>query len=295
MADSSKLITTSDGRVITYDRWRYEETLRQERILAQVNTLVTTQATAAVNAGAALGQQEYGGLLRVVIPSLIDQYGKVNATAAVNFYDQLEINWLRAHPEAYQTAGRGNVRRQAQRYATARVQAAISVAQTDAARFAAKYATDYKLAAKSDAVINFAMKVRARDGHGPSVIALNNALTREVAAYHRDTVLFNAALDNNVSRVQRVAQANACEFCRLMALGSTNGKVRVSTYAAKFHDNCHCTIQPLFASEAPVRPDYYDQFEAEYAQASANSDGTAKGILQEMRAQINKTSAGPQQ
>ena len=284
MAPPNREVTTSDGRVISYDRWRYEETIKQERIMAQVNVLAMEQASSAVSVGNTLGQQEYGGLLRVVLPNIIDQYGKVNATAAVKFYDQLELNWYQANPDASRTANRGNVRRQARRYAQARTKSAIALAQMDATAFAAKFAEDYKLAEKSERVIGWAMKIRARDGHEASVVAMNNALTREVASYHRDTILFNAALDENVSRVQRVAQANACAFCRMMALGSTDGKVRTSTYAAKFHDHCHCTIQPLFAGEEPVRPDYYDEFEKQYKQARMDSgDGSADDIVRQMR------------
>jgi hypothetical protein len=137
------------------------------------------------------------------------------------------------------------------------------------------------------------MKVRAKDGHQAAVGAMNNAITREVASYHRDTVLFNAALDPYVSRVQRVAQATACEFCRLMALGSTNGRVRVSSYAVKFHDHCHCTIQPLFDGEDPIRPDYYDEFESEYTQAKSEWNGNNAGTKQTLAnwREIQKTKA----
>jgi hypothetical protein len=292
---NDQLITTTDGRRITYTRWRYEETVKQERILAQVNDLVMNQASSALSVGARMGQQEYGGLLRVVIPQLIDQYGKVNATAAVKFYDQTQLAWLTANAEqARQSASRGNVRRKSERVARARTQSAIQLAQTSVAEFSARFADTYKLAERSESVIGLAMKIRARDGHEPSVEAMNNALTREVASYHRDTVLFNAALDPNVSRVQRVAQASACEFCRLMALGSTDGKVRVSNYAVKFHDHCHCTIQPLFTGEDAVRPDYYDQFEKEYSQARKDAgSGRSQDVLAEMRRQSKQPVTKP--
>jgi hypothetical protein len=285
--EQTTYVTTADGRRITYARWRYEETIKQERILAQVGDLLMDKASSAVSVGATLGQQEYGGLLRVVIPQLLDQYGKVNATAAVNFYDQTQLAWLQANgSEARQRASRGNVRRQSERVARARTQSALELASTGVDVFKAKFADSYDLLAKSENVIGFAMKVRARDGHEPSVVAMNNALTREVASYHRDTILFNAALDSNVSRVQRVAQASACEFCRLMALGSTNGSVRVSNYAVKFHDHCHCTIQPLFEGEAPFRPDYYDDFEKDYDQARKEAgSGNSRDILAQMRKQ----------
>lgn len=270
VADNN-LITTSDGRRISAERWRYEQNAKQEAVLRNVNTLIQRDATAAVSVAAGFAQQEYGGFLRDIIPPLLDQYGQVNATAAVNYYNELQDVYRQQYPE--RTSSRTNTKRKAQRFAGAQVSAAFQV-QQDQGRFLARYATTYNTLGKSDSVINYAMKVRATLGHTPSVEAMNRALTREVASYHRDTVLFNAALDPNVDRVQRVAQYGACEFCRLMALGSTNGTVRTSTYAIKFHANCHCTITPLFVGESPVRPDYYDDFEKQYQEATKGNSRT---------------------
>lgn len=266
-----------NGNKTTADRYRYELSRQQETTLKQVNDLITREAAQVVAPAAGFSQQEYGGFLRQVVPTLLDQYGRVNATAAIQFYDQSRDYWTKVLSDASQ-GGRDARRSAATRFATARTRSSLAVAQG----YAAQFADTYDTVSKTDAVVNFAMKVRAKSGHAPSVEAMNNALTREVASYHRDTVLFNSALDPYVSRVQRVAQATACEFCRLMALGSTNGKVRVSTYAAKFHSHCHCTIQPLFDGEQPVRPDYYDKFEKEYAEASKKG-GSAKNILAEWR------------
>lgn len=281
MADSqqSKFVTTADGRRITYARWKYEQSRQQEAVLRQVNDLITNEAANAVAAGASLGQQEYGAFLRdLVVPNLLDKYGTINATAAIQFYDQSRTQWEELYSSA-STGGRDARRSASSRFARARTQGAINAAQG----YAAQFADTYDVIGKTDTVVNFAMKVRSKSGQAPSVAAMNNALTREVASYHRDTILFNSALDPYVQRVQRVAQASACEFCRLMALGSTNGKVRTSTYAVKFHSHCHCTIQPLFDGEQPVRPDYYDKFEKQYAEAS-KSGGSAKSILAKWRA-----------
>lgn len=276
---ATNYVTTPDGRQVTLDRYRYELQIQQEAAMRHVDTLIGQQASTIASVGASLGQQEYGGLLRSVLPALIDDYGKINATAAIQYYDQIRTAWLETYgTEARNQAGRSAVRAQATRAAVAQTQGALAVAQG----YAAQYADDYNVIAKSDTVVNYAMKVRATQGHAPSVEAMANALTREVAMYHRDTILFNSALDRGVYRVQRVAQAGACDFCRLMALGSTRGTVRTSTYAANFHNNCQCTITPLFKGESPVRPDYYDEFEAEYEQASA-SGGSASDILTNWR------------
>jgi hypothetical protein len=274
-----------EGKLVPYSRAKYLETLKQEAVLRQVNTIITDTASKAVSAGATLGQQDFGGLLRTIVPQLLDQYGSVNATAAVNFYDNARLLYTQTYgAQALSQVSRSSARARANRYATAVTKSAVSLGQMSFEDFQAKYADDYKTAEKSERVIGYAMKVRAQSGHDPSVEAMNKALTREVASYHHDTILFNSALDPSVSRVQRVAQASACEFCRLMALGSTNGQVRVSTYAAKFHDNCHCTIQPLYEGEEPIRPPYYDDFEKEYTDATREvGSSDTKDVLKHMR------------
>lgn len=281
MAETKKTITTPDGRKISEARWRYEQNAKQEAVIRNVNTLIQAEATAAVSVGADFGQQEFGGLLRNVVPNLLDDYGAINATAAVNYYNEMRDTY---RAQNVRTESRTGFKRKADRFAIARTRAAVQINQ-DPTRFVAQYAPTYDTISKSDAVINYTMKVRATAGHAPSVDAMNRALTREVASYHRDTVLFNAALDPYVDRVQRVAQFNACEFCRLMALGSTNGTVRTSSYAVKFHDNCHCTITPLFKGEQPIRPDYYDEFEKQY-QAVSGAGKTSDEILAAWRKEL---------
>lgn len=278
MPSSSEQLFELDGRKLTYDRYRYELAIRNQHTLEQVNTLAMDEGRSVVSVAADFTQQEYGGLLRGVIPQLLDKYGNINATAALSYYEQARRAWY--DKKAYNSAGRDANRTRSQRYAAAVTQGGIRKASITAAEYKAVYADTYDLVGKTDAIVNYAMKVRATSGHMPSVAAMENALTREVAAYHRDTVLFNAGLDKSVSKVQRVAQAKACEFCRMMALGSTNGTVRLSDYAAKFHSHCHCTIQALFEGDKPIRPDYYDQFEAEYLKAKHETNGTNAGFKQ---------------
>lgn len=251
MADSN-FVTTPDGRTISYTQWKLELIAQQEEVLKNVNTLIIADATNAVSVGAGLGQQEYGALLRQVVPNLLDQYGNINSVAAIQYYDTIRNEW------------------------------ATNVADKAVGEYTAQFADNYNLEARTNSVVNYAMQIRAKEGHTASVEAMNNALTRQVAMYHRKTIVFNSAMDNSVSKIQRVVQPNACEFCKLMAIGSTNGLVRTSTYTVKFHDHCHCTIQPIFSGEEYVTPSYYGDFEAEYVQASIGG-GTAKGILANWR------------
>jgi hypothetical protein len=268
-----------NGNKVTKARFDYELTRQQERILAEVNKLATDQATSAVSIGAGFDQQEFGGLLRQIMPNLLDEFGQINSTAALDFYQQQANAYWEANKANPAGLSRDARRSRETNFARARTRSAIGL-NTNQDKYVALLADNYDTAAKSERVIGWTMKVRAKDGHQAAVGAMNNAITREVASYHRDTVLFNAALDPYVSRVQRVAQASACEFCRLMAIGSTNGRVRVSSYAVKFHDHCHCTIQPLFEGEEPIRPDYYDEFESEYTQAKSEWNGSNAGTKQ---------------
>jgi hypothetical protein len=278
-----------DGQKMTLDRYRYELARSQESVLNNVNKVVVAQGQVLANVGQAFNQADYGGYLRTVVPQLIDTYGQVNATAAVQYYDQMRDAWwvdkARGNPSKQ---FRQNQARRATNYASARLQSELAAEKG----YFAKYADDYELAKKSENVIGHAMKVRQRSGHEASVVALNNAATREVAMYHRDTVLFNSGLDPSVKKVQRVAQASACEFCRMMAIGSTNGDVRVSDYAVKFHDFCNCTINPIYEGQSPIRPDYYDKFEAEYIAASRDGTRSSKTVLSNWRKDL-KASAVP--
>lgn len=268
-----------NGKKVTEQRYRYEATRQQEAVLAQVNDLATKQAVDTLAVGAGFAQQEFGGLLRSVIPDLLDQYGMVNATAALDFYRQMADEWYQQNADISQSVSRDAARGQEARYAVAKTKAALAL-NKDPGKYQAVLAADYQTAAKSESVIGWTMKVRAQDGHAAALDVMQKAITREVASYHRDTILFNAALDPSVSRVQRVAQSGACEFCKLMALGSDRGKVRTTTYAAHFHNNCHCTIQPLFKGQPPIRPAYYDAFEEEYITAKSGWNGSNAGTKQ---------------
>jgi hypothetical protein len=280
--DNNQTLVTEDGRKITWARYRYEQALKQQALLARVDSIAASQGRELANLGMDFSNQDFGGYLRSTLPQLLDQFGNVNARAAVDHFDNMRLQWYQLFGDTVNASRKGR-KRLADRYGVAATQGALYKAGINPEDFKAQFAEGIDAVNKTDKIMNFVMKVRARDGHEPSVTALENAMTREVASYHRDTMLFNSALDPYAGRVQRVAQATACEFCRLMALGSTNGKVRVSSYAIKFHSHCHCTIETLWGSDEPVRPDYYDDFEKQYEEASRNSDGSAKGILAEMR------------
>lgn len=103
---------------------------------------------------------------------------------------------------------------------------------------------------------------------------------RLVTNVYRQTMADNSDLDKSVVGYQRVASANACSFCALVALNQYTSFEESGGY----HDHCSCSTVPIFRSTSPYRPDYYDTFESDYAAAVGESGSSkASDILAAMR------------
>jgi hypothetical protein len=76
-------------------------------------------------------------------------------------------------------------------------------------------------------------------------------------------------------------------FSSERTVSGANLDVRLSQYAVDFHDHCNCTIETLYIGDKPIRPDYYDQFEADYLEASSEA-GSAKGVLAQIRSNTGR-------
>jgi hypothetical protein len=249
-----------DGVEVTYDRYRFQMSIRARATMNAVERIATSQALEIVEVARDFTQQELGGYLRQIMTPLVDQYGQVNAQAAVDYYDAVRNEWDKNQPAfagsygEYRSSSRNESRR-GRRFAEANVRAQIYVATKP----------EFDLAGKVDGLVNYSMKTATQESFDAMKPALANSLTRALASYHRDTNLYNSGLDSAVVKVQRVARADACSFCRVLAFESYAGSdVRTTTYAIDFHDNCHCTIETLYLGDKPIKPPYYDQFEAEY-------------------------------
>jgi hypothetical protein len=223
---------------------------RQRVTLERVETIALQQALTVVEVARDFSRPELGGFLRRTMTPLLDQYGNLNATAALDYYDEARREWSRQY--------RGEVSRTSRienRFASAKLRGQLYVATRP----------EFDLGGKVDGLVNYSMKVASEQGFDLMKPALANSLTRALASYQRDTNLYNSALDSEVVKVQRVARADACSFCRVLAFESWSGNdVRTADYAIDFHDNCHCTIETLYLGDKPIRPPYYDQFEAQY-------------------------------
>jgi hypothetical protein len=113
----------------------------------------------------------------------------------------------------------------------------------------------------------------------------DEALNRMAGTMQR--AVFNGARDTTLINVQhekgakwaRYASANACEFCRLMAI---RGAVFLSEKSGSFkaHDKCHCVAVEVRPGTSYEPPDYISDWDEQYTQARRNApSGSAKAIL----------------
>lgn len=251
-----------NGHFITYDRYKYELQRRNWATLDRVEALATAEARDVVGIAEGFAQQEFGGFLRQVLFPIVDKWGNVNATAAMDYYNDSRDVWYMMHRDEYPSNVRGRgartIGQAADRYAGARLRGQIRKATLKDYKF---ILPTYDVIGKSEYIINAGMKAFMKQPFPDAVKTIENALTRQVASFHRDAILFNAGLDASVHKVQRVAERNACDFCRMVAFAGKESARRVSrtsSYAVHWHDNCKCTIEVLFEGDEPITPDYYN-------------------------------------
>lgn len=262
-----------NGRKVTYAQFRYLTALDNQKVLERVNALATANARQVISTASALGQQEMGGFLRQTVPALIDKWGNVNGTQAVAYYQASRDAWFENRQRALRADARKGQNRRADRFALAKLQGQLYVATQP-------IANPVEIA---ESIIGYGMSNFVSSGFESMDSSVGNALTRAVASYHHNTMLYNSGLDSAVVKVQRIADRNACAFCRTLAFDKY-GDVRTSDYAIKFHDNCHCTIETLYEGDTAVRPDYYDKFQEEYENASAEvGTRNAKDLFAQVR------------
>lgn len=256
----------------TEERLKYELSQRNQANMRAVETLLEREAGRVLLTGQDFDRQEMGGFLRVIVPELIRKYGNINGTAAVNYYDEQR--------KLYEA--RNLTRGQASRVAAKKTQSAVY--------FARMATIDHNKLAEP--IIGYSMARFSDAGFKVMQDQTVSAMTRAVASYNRDTILYNAGLDEAVITVQRVAEANACAFCAMMAFSSTRSAsgdpldVRTTAYAVDFHDRCRCSIETLYEGDEPIRPPYYDNFEEEYLETSGVS---AKEVLTSWRANTGRS------
>lgn len=265
-----------NGEKVSYARARYLLAQRNQSTLAKVNALAMKNARDVFLTGAELDRQTFGGFVRKVLPPIVDQWGNVNAVAAMEHYDASRDLWYQVHGS--KVSGSQAYARST-RYADAVTSGRIYKATIP----------NFDALALSDPIVNEMMKQFAASGFDASSAAGQNALTRTIAQYNRDTMLFNSGLDESVNRVQRVAEFNACGFCKTLAVGGYGRTTtRTSDYAVNWHNHCRCSIEVLFNGDPEVRPDYYDDIERDLRRAQDSVGNRPADVARE----LDRLSAG---
>lgn len=245
----------------TYTREQYLLAVRNQATMAAVTKAAEDMSVTVMTNAGDLGQQAMGAYMRETIPGIVDQYGNVNGQLAVQHYNESRVL-------AYKALGAQNKsnRRIADRIAYQQLRSEIWLAKQP----------EFDLMEMADPVVNYGMAAYQAGGSEPMIAAVKSAMTRAVASYNRDTILYNTALDPGAVKVQRIARPNACPFCSLMAFSSTKSgtsklDVRTADYAIHFHRSCHCTLETLYVGlDQAIRPPHYDQLELEYKQSGGD-------------------------
>lgn len=108
-------------------------------------------------------------------------------------------------------------------------------------------------------------------------VALGGTGTRALFQASRDTVVLNAGREG--VRWARHASANACGFCRVLAIRSA--VYRSEDAALKSHDHCHCIAVPVRDGEYEPAP-YLEQWTRDYKAAQAGGASTIGEIANAM-------------
>lgn len=113
--------------------------------------------------------------------------------------------------------------------------------------------------------------------------ALGGAATKELFDVSRRTVIENAAVEG--VRWARHASANACGFCRLLAIKGAVYRTEEAATAMKHtdaqgHDHCHCIAVQVYSKYEP--PAYVEQWKRDYEAARAAGAKTPGQIANAM-------------
>ena len=190
----------------------------------------------------------FAGALRDVLPGFINEFGSASGALGVAYY------------------------------ADQRAQARV------AGRFIPTIAP-LEIQKNTNTAVSFLAKtyVDNQGAIGPIARNLGEELQRSVIGVERRTIYRNATNDSAVTQYQRVAGADACEFCSMVAF-----EPRLSReYPEQYHRNCYCTVEPVFRGQQAIRPEYYDTFGDEYYEAVSKL-GPNQRSTEEILSQVRK-------
>lgn len=218
-------------------------------------------------------------LIRDTVPLIVAEYGPQAASAAADYYDEVRASTIGLAATTYATT-------------------LIPDAPDDVVQDALSWA----LAPLFDPSLN------PDDTLGRTA----GQLEKLVRAHARKTTFLNAAQDPIGTRYARVAQPDACAFCRLLATRGADYRSAESALTAvgeidprdpwrqdklrgprgtqqigeSFHDNCRCDVIAVFPGEtheyAPQVSEWQEQYETA-ARATGTKRGDFKALLSTWR------------
>jgi hypothetical protein len=97
---------------------------------------------------------------------------------------------------------------------------------------------------------------------------LAGSVQRLVLDGDRETVELNIVLDPDGTRYERVASPDACAFCLTMAAVATTDENIREDFFDGYHNNCRCTLNPIFTGQSLTDPPYYDKARDAYKLAN---------------------------
>lgn len=225
----------------------YEDYLEHRRNLTNLGNLVRRYSNRLVPQLPRGSVDNFAGALRETLPGVISEFGAVAGTIGVEYYNDLRIK------------------------------------SGVAGRFIPQIASFDANAATNTAVSFLAKTFVNKEGNLQDLSTnLGDELQRSVTNIERDTIYRNSLNDQGVTLYQRVAAADACEFCAMVAFEPELTR----DYPTEYHRNCFCTVEPVFRGQTAIRPEYYDQFGDEYYEAVGKLgvfDRSTENILREVR------------
>lgn len=125
---------------------------------------------------------------------------------------------------------------------------------------------------------------------------MGGGLSRVVQNVGRDTIAEAVASDPAGPRYARHASANACAFCAMLATrgavyssaanagSATEGRDTAQALGDRYHDDCHCTVVPVFPGQRYDEAPYVKKWREAYANAPSSSDPQV--VLASMREEL---------
>lgn len=139
-------------------------------------------------------------------------------------------------------------------------------------------------------MMGYAIAKNSNEGLSAMTAFLVDELTLHVSNYDRKTIQYNASNEPKYVKIQRVAEARACAFCRTLAAAGVvyEGIVwdeDVVQYADDWHSNCHCSTETIYSNAdgkfEPIEPSYYPAMKDEYQKAYDNQSAYRQSIIDE--------------